>query len=233
MNYVLPPAQPRTPPGVSTGGQYAATPREESPVSLQLPAREYNADGTFEFPPIARDAEQLVDFWLRVPVPDQVLHQLRAEYHEAQLQWRVDRLAELEVEEGDPEPEKMRHARVTPEWDAWFERRNQREVELLAEHPGGISQVMTRPLARITMMHRQAQTLEDVKPGITQEIRALPVDMSVMGTHTVGSLLDLYPTLDLPERTWTDQRVEYSAVAADKLDELVDFLREQRGDPTA
>jgi hypothetical protein len=84
---------------------------------------------------------------------------------------------------------------------------------------------MARPLARATMLVRQAQTLEDVKPGITEKVRALPMDLSVMGNPTIGSLMDMYPTLDLPEQTWSDQRVEYSATAADKLEELIEHLR--------
>lgn len=216
MAYTLPQVQPRT-----HDGRYSHTERAESPVSLTLSAREYNAEGTFEFPPIARDVEQLVDFWLRVPVPDQVLHQLRAEYQDAQYKVRADRIAE------DPQPEKFRHGQVTPEWSAWFTRINVLEADLLAEHPGVISPVMARPLARATMLVRQAQTLEDVKPGITEQVRALPMDLSVMGNPTIGSLMDMYPTLDLPEQTWTDQRAEYSAIAADKLEELIDHLREQ------
>ncbi|WP_251153799.1 hypothetical protein [Cellulosimicrobium sp. Marseille-Q4280] len=212
--YTLPQTQPRT-----NDGRYSHAERSESPVSLQLPARDYNADGTFEFPPIARDAEQLVDFWMRVPVPDQVLHQLRAEYHAAQYQARADEIAQI------PEPEKFSHGQVSREWDAWFTRVNELEVEMTRQHPAAISQVLARPLARASMLVRQAQTLEDAKPGITEEVRSLPMDLSILGNPTIGSLLDMYPTLDLPEQTWSDQRAEYGAVAADKLEELIDLMR--------
>jgi hypothetical protein len=121
MVYSLPQAQPRT-----NDGRYSHAERGESPVSLALSAREYNAEGTFEFPPIARDVEQLVDFWMRVPVPDQVLHQLRAEYHAAQYQKRLDCINEV------AEPEKFSRGQVTAEWDAWFARANDVEVQMLA-----------------------------------------------------------------------------------------------------
>lgn len=209
----------------SHNGQYATTPRAESQVSLALSDQEYNAEGTFAFPPIARSYEQAVDFWMRVPVPDRVLHQLQVEYHEAQV---ASRSAAIHAE---PEPERMRHGRETPQWQEWFERANAIEVRMLQEHPDSISPVLARPIARATMLLRQAQTFEDVEPGVVERVRQTPMDLSVLGNPTVGALIDLYPTLDLPEQTWVDQSTEYAAVAADKLEELIEWFARGDGGP--
>ncbi|MHB1783911.1 MAG: hypothetical protein ACYCTE_14730 [Acidimicrobiales bacterium] len=39
--------------------------------------RAYNADGTYAFPPAPVSADQVLDFWLRVPVPDDVPEQVQ------------------------------------------------------------------------------------------------------------------------------------------------------------
>jgi len=39
--------------------------------------RSYNADGTYAFPPAPVNADQVLDFWLHVPVPDDVLGQVK------------------------------------------------------------------------------------------------------------------------------------------------------------
>ncbi|GEL48041.1 hypothetical protein CHO01_31570 [Cellulomonas hominis] len=214
MTYQLPPQQPRT-----GDGRYSTVPRGESTATLTVPDREYNAEGTFAFPPIARSYEQLVDFWMTVPVPDQVLHQLRAEYSNAQYDWRAARiLAE------HPEPEKFRYGAITDAWNAWFRRINDFEVDLKAEHPAEISPELARPIARATMLVRQARKLEPQVPGVTDAVMDTPLNLSILGCPTVGSMLELYPTLDLPETTWGDQATEFAAVAADKLEELVELL---------
>ena len=51
--------------------------------------RAYNADGSYAYPPPPINADQLLDFWMRVPVPDDVL---------AAVQWRDNaRHAEMEA----------------------------------------------------------------------------------------------------------------------------------------
>ncbi len=150
-----------------------------------------------------------------------MLHQLRAEYSNAQYDWRAARiLAE------HPEPEKFRYGgAITDAWNAWFRRINDFEVDLKAEHPAEISPELARPIARATMLVRQARKLEPQVPGVTDAVMDTPAEPVHPRCPTVGSMLELYPTLDLPETTWGgDQATEFAAVAADKLEELVELL---------
>ncbi len=76
----------RVPPGTSDGGRFTHSSHPESDVMLsevgylELSDDEYNADGTYSFPPMPRSAEQHLRFWMRVPVPDSVLQQVADVY---------------------------------------------------------------------------------------------------------------------------------------------------------
>ena len=55
----------------------------ESLVSLdsgELSDAEYNADGTFAYPPYPRSAAQHMEFWATVPIPDIVLERVATAY---------------------------------------------------------------------------------------------------------------------------------------------------------
>lgn len=75
--------QARVPAGVpgSAGGQCAARALADSDVAIRdLSDEEYNADGSYAFPPRPRSAAQHIDFWTRVPLPEEKLETLIQRY---------------------------------------------------------------------------------------------------------------------------------------------------------
>lgn len=70
--------------GVPTGGQFAEKIHPEAGV-VSIPELvesddEWNADGTFAFPPIGRSPRQAIAFWLTVEIPDVVLDRFTQAY---------------------------------------------------------------------------------------------------------------------------------------------------------
>jgi len=203
-------------------GQFDVTPRREAPVALSVSDREYNADGTFAYPPIARSYEQIVDFWMRVPVPDQVLYQLRSVYSHAQNDARSQALDGWRARHREPVRYDKHGQRA--EWDEWFAALNREDMRLKDATPPLITPVLARPLARAAGLMIQARTLEEQQPGIVERVRQTPIDLAVLGSPSVGSLLDLYPVEELPEETWLDQSSDYGAIAADRLEDIVAIM---------
>lgn len=76
--------QPRTPAGVPTGGQFAALARGEAGVALKP------LDGSFMFPPPMRTADEIIDFWSRVEIPDEVLARTRLVFRENREMLKTD-----------------------------------------------------------------------------------------------------------------------------------------------
>lgn len=88
------PSQPRQPPGVPVGGQFASGSRDRARVALgsdpdgaihvdlatATSDEDYNATGSYSHPPIARSPEQVIKFWLTTKIPDHVLDQVADAY---------------------------------------------------------------------------------------------------------------------------------------------------------
>lgn len=73
----------RWPPGSARGGQFAETPKPGAEVSLlDLSDAEYNARGTYLFPPRPRTVSQHIAFWENVPIPDEIMANVQQAYQE-------------------------------------------------------------------------------------------------------------------------------------------------------
>lgn len=75
--------QARKPAGApgSAGGQFASRTWAEPDVAIrEISDEEYNADGSYTFPPRPRSAAQHIDFWTRVPLPEEKLEKLTKRY---------------------------------------------------------------------------------------------------------------------------------------------------------
>ncbi len=71
-------AHRRQPSGVPAGGQFAPDERPEvEHIDLSgISDDEYNDRATFAFPPVPRNADQVIDFWLNVDIPDDALQRV-------------------------------------------------------------------------------------------------------------------------------------------------------------
>lgn len=71
----MPDSQPREPSGTPAGGRFSALRRDESGAVLMAgpSVEEWNANGSYRYPPNARDPEQAIHFWLNVPIPDSAI----------------------------------------------------------------------------------------------------------------------------------------------------------------
>src|SRR5690625_1814037 len=73
----------REPVGTTAGGQFAKRYMREPDVAMDhLSDDEYNADGSHEYPPYPRSAEQHISFWTSVPLPEDRLGILMERYDE-------------------------------------------------------------------------------------------------------------------------------------------------------
>lgn len=222
--------QPRQPGGNPGGGRFATTTRREPDVTLaHLTDDEYNADGTFEYPPIPRSVDQHVAFWSRVQVPDANIARVRAAYVE---QWPIWGEAQLDAWAAtDPEPIPSTLRPRTQEIEEWGHRFDAESARLLEERPNDLPAVLARPLIRAAQMAKYAKWLE------TQEeydrVLATEIDLGEDEPWTVRRCLDVYRLDELEDGAFEDA-TKYSGINAvlttQKLTELVDLLREQSGD---
>ncbi|MPV51052.1 hypothetical protein GCG21_13755 [Pseudactinotalea sp. HY160] len=105
--------QRREPGGQPTGGQFAAQDRPGADVALhELSDAEYNAEGTFTYPPRPRSASQHIAFWESVPIPDQVLVEVHRAYEQARdtaITSELNRLSDEWLEE-NPRPDSPKYS---------------------------------------------------------------------------------------------------------------------------
>jgi hypothetical protein len=85
---------PRQPAGTSEGGRFATDHRDRPAVRLDEGAdggivvdmgtaiddEAYNATGTYAHPPIPRNAQQVIKFWITTTIPDRVLERVAEAY---------------------------------------------------------------------------------------------------------------------------------------------------------
>lgn len=213
----------RQPGGTPVGGRFATMTRREPDVTLaHLSDEEYNADGSFEYPPIPRSVEQHVAFWQRVKVPDAIIARVRAAY--------IDRLHEWSLEQYDAwvaaHPQPNGH-RGLPEWKA---ARDAAAARIDDIRPGTIPAVLARPLIRAAQMARYARWLD------TQEeynaVLDTEVDLGEEQPWTVRQTLDFYHLDELPDGAFEDAG-SYSginlALMNQRLTELVEILESADG----
>lgn len=99
--------QDRQPSGRPEGGQWTERARQGADVSLsELSDADYNAEGTYIFPPRPRSVAQHIAFWESVPIPEDIMIQV-AEAHAVRRevmiqQYCSDAVDEWKKENPDP-----------------------------------------------------------------------------------------------------------------------------------
>src|SRR5690606_13732260 len=99
--------QDRQPSGRPGGGQWTERARQGADMALsELSDADYNAEGTYIFPPRPRSVAQHIAFWESVPIPEDIMVQV-AEAHAVRRevaiqQYCVDAVDEWKKENPDP-----------------------------------------------------------------------------------------------------------------------------------
>jgi len=204
--------------GTYQGGQYATMPRSEPDVVLD-PDEVYNADGTFEFPPFARSSTQVIAFWSKVHVSDEVLRQMQRAYVGQQEDARTEVLERWKA--SNPMPNRVRlGGRPNPAYDEWMEELTAQDLALQAAQPADIPPGLARPLARAAGMYEQAADLdEEDEPGALERFWAHKMPIGPK-TIAMDQLLAMYPVHTLARETWIDRTSEANLNAAARLEEL-------------
>lgn len=210
----------RHPGGTPDGGRFATMSRQEPDVTLaHLSDEEYNADGTFQYPPMPRSVAQHVAFWSRVPVPDAIIARVRAAYIEDVIGWRGDQIEAWAAQHPVP-----KHKR---DWDPWREARDRAGAEIDASRPAEIPSVLARPLIRAAQMARYAQWFQAREEY--DAVLETSVDVGTEEPWTVQQVLDVYKLDRLPDAAFEDAGA-YSginlAVMNQRLTQLVEILDE-------
>ena len=224
-----PTEQPRQPGGTPSGGRFAQMTRREPDVTLaHLSDEDYNADGTFEYPPIPRSVEQHVAFWSRVKVPDPIIARVRNEYV---VQVNAYRDAQMDAwDDAHPVPTGVFGAK-SAELAAHSEARKAAGVAVDETRPGAIPAVLARPLIRAAQMARYARWLETQEQY--DEVLATEIDLGEARPWTVRDTLEAYHLDELPEGSFEDAG-SYAginmAVVAQRITDLVDLLDPSEAD---
>jgi hypothetical protein len=188
----------------STGGRFATVIRLDADVDLE-PATdaEYNADGTFEYPPIPRSFEQHVRFWARIPVPDAVIARIRIAYATRWPEWAQERATAWE--QANPEPTGSRllgGSAARREHEEWRARHDAFVKELEAERPRELAPLAARTVIRATQMAYYAHQLPD--PSDQARVGRLQMAMGPGQRWTVRQICDRYRLEDLPAVAFED-----------------------------
>ena len=220
--------QSRHPGGMPTGGQFTANPRQEPDVTLaHLSDEEYNADGTFDYPPIPRSPEQHIAFWLRVPVPSAILARVSGSYVETWQVWADDELDRWALT--DPRPVAGKWLPKEQDIADWTVRFEAEAARVDAERPRVIPAVLARPLIRAAQMKRYASQWMGTQEQYNQ-VMDTEIDLGQPQPSTVRETLEEYHLDELPDGAFEDAG-SYAGINAvlttAKLTELVDLLREQ------
>lgn len=197
--------QRRHPGGQPTGGRFAEETKPGAGVALsELSDAEYNAEGTFAYPPRPRSAAQHIAFWTTVPIPDDVLQRVHKAFEHA----RENRLAEEtkkrhDVWKGDhPDPSgKAFSARKNAENVARWEDKAKAEWDRLrgnleAEWP-------SMPVFEIRDVVRCHHMIEDAGQHLPKDEATQVARHQIEFQGEMRSVRSIYDTY----RTWVIRRV--------------------------
>lgn len=215
----------------SAGGQYATATRRESQVRLHhLSDDQYNADGSFDYPPVPRSAAQHVKFWTQVKIPDAVITRIRIAYAARWDQWATDQMEAWAA--ADPEPVRARlqsHDSHLRERDAWKARFDMKYNALIEERDKEIPVIAARGVIRAAQMSHYAQYLPTQEDY--DEVHAHEMNVGEAGSPlTVAELRDMFRLHELPAVTFEDPSTVAGLnqiASTDLLSELVELHRRQ------
>lgn len=152
--------QARQPQGVPVGGQFAPMAKPESGIELRP------LDGSFLYPPIFTSATDVVDFWSRVEIPDEVLARAERVYRETReplgREWAAgswESWTQHDWDADNPQPDPA-DVGATADWEG-RKRAAQADWEMrmrqvLADRPESLDRRDVRPLVRAAAMFRSA-----------------------------------------------------------------------------
>jgi hypothetical protein len=219
--------QPRQQSGAPGGGRFVPTTHKEPEVTLaRLSDEDYNADGTFEYPPIPRSVAQHVGFWNRVKVPDAIMTRVRVAYLADWAIWAEKQLDAWATTDRQPVGGEFRSRQK--EVAAWTIRFDTEADRLETVRPNTISPVLARPLIRAAQMAKYAQWLETREEY--EQVMSTEIDLGEDEPWTVRRTLEVYHLDEVDELAFEDAgnfTGLNAAITQTKLTELVDLLRDQ------
>ena len=221
--------QPRLRPGAPGAGRFAATTHREPDVSLTaMTDEEYNADGSFEFPPLPRSVEQHVAFWSRVMVPDPILMRVQEAYAERWETWSKEQMAAWNV--GHPDPSLARGRTDATKREEWLARRDAATAALVDQRPPTIEGVLCRTIVRATQMGKYAGWLE--LEADYDKVLDVEVDLGGDEPISVRDIEKLYLMAELEEQSFENPSKFVgwnAAMAVTALHEIVGRMRAEDG----
>ncbi|WP_022894570.1 hypothetical protein [Agromyces subbeticus] len=156
---------------------------------------EYNATGTFLYPPRARSFEQHVKFWANVPVSDGILDNVRYGYEEWKIRWHNATINSFRYEWQTSN--RIKPGRITDKEQAALDAACEAESDRLdGVHPPAISSLNTRTIARVGMMVWNRTTLAEADQDRVLELKVdVGVERSareVFERFAIGNILDSF-----------------------------------------
>lgn len=173
--------QPRLPKGAPDGGEWRALEGEMGGFDLRaMGDDEYNANGSFEYPPAPRSAEQVLMFWANVPVSDTILELIEVTYNATRMQALTDLFNQKRTQYlGDRNLQRdlVRDGVTSAEQYA------QSFVDEAVEtHPGSVRRDDVRQVARAAQAYHQAERLS---PDERAKVLSAEVFLNTQGGTTL------------------------------------------------
>lgn len=216
--------QPRLPEGAPEGGRFTQIPLKEAVVSLaHLSDEEYNADGSFEYPPIPRSVEQHIAFWTRVKIPEAIMARVRSSYGEYWLTWVDTKMQAWEA--ANPEPVGTEWRSKSSEIEAWMVRRDAHRGVVEGQRRSSLPSILVRPLVRAAQMARYGSWLENQEEF--DRVLETEVDLGESEPATVRETLRRYGVDEMPDHVFEDPGNFTGVNAATtqlRLAELIELL---------
>jgi hypothetical protein len=223
--------QPRVRVGTPAGGQFALTIHGEPDVSLtELSDAEYNADGTFEFPPLPRSAAQHVAFWSRVPVSNAILARVCDAYVVLWAAWSKEQMREWDAAHSHPA---LARGKTDQSLVAAWQARRAAAVEALPERrPPTIERPLARTVVRATQMCRFADYW--LEPEAEADlVLSFEMDLGDDEPVTVEGIVDRFMMRELAASDFEDAATYAGVNAAETvtaLNELLNRLSNEDGE---
>ena len=181
---------------------------------------EYNADGTYSYPPEPVCAEQVIAFWRRCPIPDAVLAQVQRAHLEVR---RL--LVQAHLEKAHPSSSRPRERmfngesrQSAAEWDRVHEgAAASAEAHFPpAPMPAGQVRSLVRAMRAVDQAYSSSLAEEEYK-RVKNESAGLTWDEQSL---TWGNVCYLYGESHYPERAWQDPAIRDTG----KLDQVTQQL---------
>ena len=158
----------------------------------ELSDEEYNADGSYSYPPRPRSAAQHIDFWTRVPLPEEKLETLMARYPAVRegLGEIAGTRAAAAYRREHPDPGIRRApTHIVEAWQAEVGKVFDAAAEKATAHmPAKIFRTSVRPIARAHQMYVYSRPLAE-----EDRQKVFDLEMHVDGrTMTVKEIYEAY-----------------------------------------